>query len=59
MPARLSLPLRNGFFARLPLAIRQLMRRWGFNWRSGAYRPERHYMRGPGPKSQSKSRKQS
>jgi hypothetical protein len=56
MPARLSLPLRNGFFARLPPVMRHFLRRLGSSWRFGTYRPERHYMRGPGPKSQSKSR---
>jgi len=56
MPARLTLPIWNGFFARLPEAVRHLLRRSGLSWRFGTYRPERHYMRGPGPKSESKSR---
>jgi hypothetical protein len=49
MQARSSSLQRGGFFARLPQAIRRLWR--GLRPAGTRYRPEKHYMRGPGPKS--------
>jgi hypothetical protein len=50
---RLPQDLRR-FFARLPQAARRLFERWRTYLPAERYRPERHYMRGPGPKSRSK-----
>ena len=38
------------FISRLPLLIRQLAEALGPVWEVRKYRPERYYMRGPGPK---------
>jgi hypothetical protein len=42
---------RSRFFARLPDRVGRLLRRWRALGASHRYRPEKHYMRGPGPKS--------
>jgi hypothetical protein len=51
-----SQPLHPQSSSRIARACRALLRRLGFSarWtRRDGYRPERHYMRGPGPKTRS------
>jgi hypothetical protein len=42
------------FFAKVSRAVERLFLRWRRATGSGHYRPEKHYMRGPGPKNLSK-----
>jgi len=54
MPSQPQHPRRVGRIARLYQAMRRAL---GLGWiRADGYRPEKHYMRGPGPKSHTKSR---
>jgi hypothetical protein len=41
----------GGFFAKLPVMMRRLLRGLRRPAAPSRYRPEKHYMRGPGPKS--------
>jgi hypothetical protein len=54
MLARLSFLDWSEFRASLPRAVRRLLQGWRVSLRFARYRPERHYMRGPGPKSLAK-----
>ena len=55
MPSQPALPQHTNRLARVCLALRRAFRLE--DWvQSRGYRPEKHYMRGPGPKSRSKSR---
>jgi len=51
MRTRWLLPDWSRFVVELPQAAVRLLQRWRASLRSDGYRPERHYMRGPGPKS--------
>jgi hypothetical protein len=42
------------FFGRVSRAFKGVLARWRWTADSGHYRPEKHYMRGPGPKNMSK-----
>jgi hypothetical protein len=44
----------TGFLCRFPRLLSSLWRRWFGRATPGLYRPEQHYMRGPGPKSSTK-----
>ena len=53
MPSQPQHPRRVGRGARFYQAMRRML---GLGWlRADGYRPEKHYMRGPGPKSCTKS----
>lgn len=45
-----SVPQRTGRITRIYLALRRILGSASWSRRRG-YRPEKHYMRGPGPKS--------
>ena len=47
------------FFTRLPRLLSALWRRWFHASTPAPYRPEKHYMRGPGPKSSAKGGRES
>jgi hypothetical protein len=49
-------PQLSGFFSRLPRRVRRLVAGWRAEGSGGHYRPEKHYMRGPGPKSRAKAK---
>jgi hypothetical protein len=52
MPSQPQHPRRFGRIARIYQAMRRVL---GLNWlRADGYRPEKHYMRGPGPKSRTR-----
>lgn len=53
MPTQSTLPQRTNRLAKVCLALRRAFRLedWAPN---RGYRPEKHYMRGPGPKSRSR-----
>lgn len=58
----MSILTRTGhatFFARLQHAVRRLLGLVRAERTSGRYRPEKHYMRGPGPKSRGGDRRDS
>ncbi len=52
MNAEVSPPARNGLLARLGRSIASGAKRLNPTSRTDAYRPEKHYMRGAGPKSE-------
>jgi hypothetical protein len=58
MPPWLSSPDRGDFLTRMPRLVRRLLQRWWIPHQSDRYRPEKHYMRGPGPKNLSRHPRQ-
>ena len=49
-------PHLGAFLASLPTRFRRLVAEMRRDSHGASYRPERHYMRGPGPKSRVKAR---